>query len=285
MSGPYHLPNTTTPPLPRRPLLSRVGLVVFLVLLAVGVLVFGVVAHIKAKVVVAGSVTLAYDPLTGQLSVSADPLGFVTKWVTVKVGDELKFGSDPDKVTVSVVTATSQAAFELPEEGSWNVRAEDVAGPGLSVDYNASARQLRIDLSRVFVRTITLNRSDGKSGWDEAPQVTKVSTHPVTVDTSLLTTGDYTYCKDAQHGCGIYLYAIAARVPGQRVMLEAGDPISIPNGTRLEAICEAGGEAVRNDYGVSSRIWEYVLYNGHVGYVPAIWTGTYDKQIVRVCGQ
>lgn len=255
-----------------------------MVLLAVGALGFGVVSQVKAKVVIAGSVTLAYDPQAGKLTVAADPLGLVTKWVTVKVGDELAFTRDADKVTVLLTTATTKTSFQVPKNGSWSVQATDLAGPALGVDFDALAQQLRIDLSRVFVRTVTITRSDGVDGWDEQPQITKASTHDVTVDTSLLTTGDYEYCADAPNYCNLYLHAVATLSPAQRVVSDAGDPVSIPNGTRLEAICEAGGQAVRNDQGVTSTVWEYVVYQGYVGYVPAIWTGSHDKPVVRVCG-
>lgn len=138
------------------------------------------------------------DPLAGRptvlkikLSLAADPVGLVTKWVSVKLGDELSLTPDTDKVTLLLSTVTTQAAFQVPKDGSWSVRADEVAGPGLAVHYRGSEQQLAIDLSRVLVKTITITRSDGETGWDARPEVTTVSTHTVTVDTSLLTTGDF----------------------------------------------------------------------------------------------
>lgn len=63
-----------------------------------------------------------------------------------------------------------------------------------------------------------------------------------------------------------------------------GEPVRLPNGAEVSALCEAGGAAVFNDFGESSNVWEYVVFDGYVGYLPAIWTGTAQAPIVRQCG-
>jgi len=60
--------------------------------------------------------------------------------------------------------------------------------------------------------------------------------------------------------------------------------VTIPNGTKLQAICEAGGAIVQNDHLQRSGIWEFVIFEGQVGYVPALWTGGGDKLRHRLCG-
>jgi hypothetical protein len=50
--------------------------------IAVGGLVAGATFGIKAKAVIACVVTLAYDPLTSKVSVSADPLHLTSRFVS-----------------------------------------------------------------------------------------------------------------------------------------------------------------------------------------------------------
>jgi hypothetical protein len=262
---------------------SVLGLVLAVVV-AAGALWAGKVLHLPVKAVIAGAVTLGYDPVDGKFSIEADPAQFVTKYLTVKIGDSLDLTAPADRDFVELVTATTRTRFAVPDGGDWTVTATDLAGPSLSIAYDSTTRVMRVDMTHTFVRALRFSRSDGHSGWEQRPTISRARTHTITVDTALLTTGDYTYCRVGSARCGIYLHTVASIAQDTRVLTSAGDPVRIPDGARLESICEAGGDLVRNDHGVGSTTWEYVVFKGRVGYVPAIWTGTATAKVVRVCG-
>jgi hypothetical protein len=253
------------------------AVLVVLLLVAVGILIAW---RNKAEVrVTAGAITFDIDPVNGDVGVSADPLLFVSKFVKIEVGA----GIEPEDGEQLVVIRTAQDtnwAATIPAEGSWSVDAHNVVGH-VTVSGDVGRRRTVVDLRRAYVESLELERSEGSEGWDREPEITKLQTHTVVVDTSLLDTGDFTYCDG---NCAIYLHSVPKFADSTRIISDKGDPVIILNGTSLDAICEAGGEAVYNDLRQSSEIWEYVQYEGRVGYVPALWTGTAFAPVVRVCG-
>lgn len=255
-------------------------------LLALGALGVGAGFGIKAKAVIAGTVTLAYDPLTSKVSIAADPLHLASRFVTVKLGDEVSLVPKSDEVMVVIDSLLNRSSFLVPKEGAWSVTADQVAGGSIGMKYDGTKRLFRVDLSHVYAKSISLQRGEGTSSFDTKAIEKRFPTRTLTVDTSLLTTGDFTYCTatSGRGGCGLYLHAIANLSPDQRVQSRKGDPVRVPNGAKVSALCEAGGAAVSNDLGQSSKKWEYVVFDGYVGYLPSIWTGTADAPVGRVCG-
>lgn len=263
----------------RRWLRLVVGLVVATLIAAICTAV-GVTYSLQTKVTVLNTVTLTYNPLSGKFSLSADPFNLVTKYVSVKFGAGVDLTPDSGNATVVIRSPTAQTVLQVPATGSWSLEATDVAGSFFTIGYDGAARQYRVDLSKTYVRQLRLIRSSGAT-WSTSPRISRAHTHTVVVDTSLLTTGEFSYCRPRL--CGIYMHTFASR-DSPRALLPSGDPVSVSNGTRLQAICEAGGGPTTNDRSETSLVWEYVVYRGLVGYVPAIWTGSFRKKPVKICG-
>ncbi|WP_139142550.1 hypothetical protein [Humibacillus sp. DSM 29435] len=213
---------------------KALGIGVALVIVVVA-LVFGVAFSAKVKAVVTGVVTVSYDPIKGKLALAADPLALVSRFVTVKVGDEITLTDDSSKATVVITTVAQKAAFEVDARGSWSVRAFNVAGPALTTSYDGDRHVYEVDLSHTYTTKVEFARAEGGDAWSNKTIENRIATYRVVIDTRLLTTGTFTYCSQAPGGCGLYLHALATLDPAERVMRTTGEPVTIPNGAKLQA--------------------------------------------------